>query len=126
MEADLLRRRLEHFLDVTPVYEVIEERLQIIGAAVVEPLPDLKIEITALRTYTQTHQEYYRYSDTLGKFVSYSPMDNGSFTMSYLMIGTSFTKDGEKAVSPLFEKMEAYRFQIDKDIRPGIHRQQEK
>ena len=39
-------------------------------------------------------------------------MDNGSFTMSYLMIGTSFTKDGEKAVSPLFEKMEAYRFQI--------------
>lgn len=97
-------------LQVQPYLTKYNDNLAL--SASLEPLPDLKIEITALRTYTQTHQEYYRYSDTLGKFVSYSPMDNGSFTMSYLMIGTSFTKDGEKAVSPLFEKMEAYRFQI--------------
>ncbi len=97
-------------LQVQPYLTKYNDNLAL--SASLEPLPDLKIEITALRTYTQTHQEYYRYSDTLGKFVSYSPMDNGSFTMSYLMIGTSFTKNGEKAVSPLFERMEAYRFQI--------------
>jgi cell surface protein SprA len=97
-------------MQVQPYLNKYNDNLQL--SASLEPLPDLKIEITALRTYTQTHQEYYRYSDTIGKFVSYSAMDNGSFTMSYLMIGTSFTKNGEKIVSPLFNKMEAYRLQI--------------
>jgi cell surface protein SprA len=97
-------------LQVQPYLTKYNDNLSL--SATLEPLPDLKIEVSALRTYTESHQEYYRYSDTLGKFVSYAPMENGSFTMSYLMIGTSFTKNGEKAVSPLFDKMEAYRFQI--------------
>ncbi len=97
-------------LQVQPYLNKYNDNLSL--SATLEPLPDLKIELSALRTYTQSHQEYYRYSDTLGRFVSYSPMDNGSFTMSYLMIGTSFTKNGEKAISPLFDKMEAYRLQI--------------
>ena len=74
-------------------------------SASLEPLPDLKIELTALRTTSQSHQEYRRYNDTLNRFQSFSTMDNGSFTMSYIIIGTSFTKNGEKANSALFEKM---------------------
>ena len=97
-------------LQVQPYLNKYNDNLSL--SASLEPIQDLKIEISALRTYTQSHQEYYRYNDTIGQFRSYSSMDNGSFTMSYLMIGTSFTKNGEKAVSPLFEKMEAYRLQI--------------
>jgi cell surface protein SprA len=97
-------------LQVQPYMNKYNDNLSL--SATLEPIPDLKIEVSALRTSTQSHQEYYRYSDTLGKFVSYSPMENGSFTMSYLMIGTSFTKNGEKAISPLFDKMSAYRLEI--------------
>jgi cell surface protein SprA len=73
--------------------------------ASLEPLPDLKIELNAVRTVTQSHQEYYKYSDSLGRFDQFSAMDNGTFTMSYIIIGTSFTKGGENTFSPLFDRM---------------------
>jgi cell surface protein SprA len=81
-------------------------------SATLEPIPDLKIEVNAIRTYSYSHQEYYKYSDTLGRFDQFSAMDNGSFTMSYIMIGTSFAKNAESTISPLFENMKAYRLEI--------------
>ncbi|MCX6245091.1 MAG: cell surface protein SprA [Bacteroidetes bacterium] len=80
--------------------------------ASLEPLPDLKIEINAIRTYTKSHQEYYKYVDSLGGFSSFSPMDNGTFTMSYIVIGTSFAKTGGDNISPVFEKMKESRLLI--------------
>jgi cell surface protein SprA len=80
--------------------------------ASLEPLPDLKIEINMLRTYSNTHSEYYKYSNTSGEFEQFQPSDNGSFTMSYIIIGTSFTHDGENVNSPLFDNMKKYRYEI--------------
>jgi cell surface protein SprA len=97
-------------MQVQPYLNKFNQNLSL--SASLEPLPDLKIELTALRTYSLSHQEYYRYSDSLGRFGQYSAMDNGSFTMSYIIIGTSFTKNGEKSFSPLFENMKAYRLLI--------------
>jgi cell surface protein SprA len=95
---------------VQPYFNKYNDNLSL--TASLEPLPDLKIEINAIRTYSKSHQEYYKYSDSLGRFDQFSGMDNGSFTMSYIMIGTSFTKNGENTISPLFEKMKAYRLEI--------------
>jgi cell surface protein SprA len=95
---------------VQPYFNKYNDNLAL--TASLEPLPDLKIEINAIRTYSKSHQEYYKYSDSLGRFDQYSGMDNGSFTMSYIMIGTSFAKNGENTISPLFEKMKAYRLEI--------------
>jgi cell surface protein SprA len=80
--------------------------------AVIEPLNDLKIELNAIRTYSHTHQEYYK-ANANKEFYSYSPLDAGSFSMSYIIIGTSFkTKNNPDNTSPLFEKMKEYRMQI--------------
>jgi len=79
--------------------------------ATVEPIRDFRIEINANRTYTKNHTEYWK-ADPDGVFNSYSPIDMGSFTMSYVMIGTSFSKDNADNTSPLFEKMKAIRLQI--------------
>ncbi|TRZ71418.1 MAG: cell surface protein SprA [Bacteroidetes bacterium] len=95
---------------VQPYFNKYNDNLSL--TASLEPLPDLKIEINAIRTYSHSHQEYYKYSDTLGKFDQFSATDNGAFTMSYIMIGTSFAKNGENTISPLFEKMKAYRQEI--------------
>ena len=79
--------------------------------AVIEPINDLKIELNAVRTYSNTHQEYYK-ADANGDFNHYSPQDNGNFSMSYILIGTSFTANNSDNTSPLFERMKQYRMQI--------------
>jgi cell surface protein SprA len=79
--------------------------------ASVEPIRDLRIEINANRTYTRNHTEYWK-ANPDGVFQNYSPIETGSFTMSYIMIGTSFSKDGAENISPLFEKMKAIRLEL--------------
>ena len=81
--------------------------------ASIEPFRDLRIEVNAMRTYSRNHQEYYK-ADMNGRFDTYSPQDNGTFSMSYLMIGTSFEKNSSGNTSPLFDKMKQYRKQIAK------------
>ena len=77
----------------------------------IEPIRDLRIELVANRQYSRTHQEYYK-ANAAGEFSTYSPMDQGSFSMSYIMIGTSFDSEDEFGKSPVFERMKEYRKQI--------------
>jgi cell surface protein SprA len=78
----------------------------------IEPIPDLKIDLNAIRTYSWIHQEYYK-ADANGDFASYSPTQTGSFNMSYMIIGTSFSPTStNNSTSELFEKMKSYRLQI--------------
>ncbi len=77
-----------------------------------EPFPELKIEINADRNYSENHQEYYRYSDSLGSFQSFSPQDAGSFSISYISWGTAFEKDGDDNISETFENMKAMRPEV--------------
>jgi len=76
-----------------------------------EPIKDLRIEITATRQYTKTHQEYYK-ANANGVFQSYSPNDQGSFSMSYIIIGTSFSSEDAFGKSSTFEQMKENRKQI--------------
>lgn len=79
----------------------------------VEPIRDLRIEINATRSYSKAHSEYFR-ADANGDFPSnpLSPMDMGNFSMSYIIIGTSFDKENEFGQSVTFEKMKQMRLQI--------------
>jgi cell surface protein SprA len=78
----------------------------------IEPLPDFNVEITADRNYSENHQEYYRWSDSLSSFNSFSPTDAGSFSISYIAWKTAFEKEEGDNISPTFEEMKA--------LRPGI------
>ncbi len=80
-----------------------------------EPLPDFKIEITADRNYSENHQEYFRYSDSLASFQAFSPMDAGSFSISHITWATAFENDSKDNISATFEKM--------KNMRPEIAEQ---
>ncbi len=69
-----------------------------------EPLPDLKIELTATRTEAKNNSEFFRWTlnDTLrdgsvvDHFKGQSPITTGNFSMSYMAFRTSFVKDREK------------------------------
>jgi cell surface protein SprA len=73
----------------------------------VEPLPDLKIELTATRTQAKNNSSFIEWDGT--EFHrGLTPMETGNFSMSYLTYKTAFVKDGETT------------FQKFLDIRPGI------
>ena len=79
--------------------------------ASIEPLRDLRIELTATKQQTNNRQEYYK-ADANGNFDSYSPQMAGNYTISYIIIGTSFTKEGDENMSLLFEKLKESRLLI--------------
>jgi cell surface protein SprA len=82
------------------------------ASATIEPIKDLRIEVNATRSYSNTHQEYYKYSPAMGGFSSFSPMDNGTFSITTVMIATSFDKQDNTGVSAAFEKLKQMRLQI--------------
>ena len=77
----------------------------------IEPFKDLRIEVIANKQYSLSHTEYYKANST-GVFNSYSPLNMGTYTSSYLIIGTTFDKEDEFGRSENFEKMKQYRRQI--------------
>lgn len=77
----------------------------------VEPLKDLRIEVVATRQYSKSHTEYYK-ANAAGVFRAYSPMDNGSFTSSFIIIGTAFDSEDEFGRSANFLKFKEYRLQL--------------
>jgi cell surface protein SprA len=77
-----------------------------------EPLPNMRIEITALRNYSRVHSEYFK-ADSLGRFDSFSPMQAGSFSISFLSFATNFEKvDKQLHTSSNFENFKDYRLDI--------------
>ncbi len=75
-----------------------------------EPVRNLKIDVTADRAYSTTFQGYFK-ADGQGQFpnVPTSSQERGNFSMSYFMWPTAFKKDNKDNVSPVFEQMLSYR-----------------
>lgn len=80
--------------------------------ATFEPIRDLRIELTATRTYSYTRQSYYKYDNDLEMFQEYTPTERGSFSMSFLTIGTSFDKVASDNSTKTYSKMKDYRLQM--------------
>ncbi|WP_422360833.1 cell surface protein SprA [Reichenbachiella sp.] len=70
----------------------------------VEPFKDLKIQLDAKRSETSAYQEIYRYDTVAQAYRSLTPSRSGSYTVTFLPIKTSFTKDKGENISPTFEK----------------------
>jgi len=75
-----------------------------------EPIRDLKIDLTGTRTYSLDHSEYFRASD--GLLETYSEVDRGSFSISYITIGTAFSGIRDDNTSEVYERMKEYRLDI--------------
>ncbi len=81
----------------------------------IEPIKQFRIELTANKTSSLNSQEYWR-ADSLGNFQSFSPIDNGGFSMSIISWSTAFLKDDEQYSSKTFTKFRNYRNEIAKRL----------
>ncbi|MBT6766158.1 MAG: cell surface protein SprA, partial [Prolixibacteraceae bacterium] len=79
--------------------------------ATVEPLPDLRIDITADRSFSKNISEFFNYNPSSGEFIANSFSETGNFSMSTLTWGTAFFAIGKGEVqqSQAFENMKEYR-----------------
>jgi cell surface protein SprA len=71
-----------------------------------EPMPSLRVEINALRTYSTNHNEYY-HADENGLFNAYSPSTTGNFSISVVSLGTAF-----KSPNKVFEGFRQSRLTV--------------
>jgi cell surface protein SprA len=77
----------------------------------IEPFKDFRIEVIATKQYSKMHSEYFK-ANADGVFDTYSPMDMGTYTCSYIMIGTTFDSEDAFGRSENFTQMKDYRLQI--------------
>lgn len=77
----------------------------------IEPFQDFKIEISADRTFSLNHQEYFK-ADPNGRFSSFSPTEQGSFSMSFFSWNTAWVKDNEKDQNANFEQLKENRIDV--------------
>lgn len=77
----------------------------------IEPIPNLKIELSALRNYSRSHAEYFK-ADEEGNFDSFSPQTTGNFSISFLSVATAFEVTDSTYSSEAFENFKSFRFDI--------------
>ncbi len=73
-----------------------------------EPVRNLKIDVTADRAYSTNYQAYFK-ANSNGEFEESAATERGNFSMSYIMWPTAFAKDNTDNESPVFEQMLDYR-----------------
>jgi cell surface protein SprA len=82
----------------------------------VEPIKQLRIELTANKTTSDNHTEYYRWDDDIDDFRSFSPTESGSFSISFVSCWTAFRGDNDNDESRTFKNFRHYRLQIAQQL----------
>ena len=76
-----------------------------------EPLRNFIIDITADRSESQNHSEFFK-AGSDGTFQTSAPQNNGNFSMTFMMLKTSFKKDNNNYLSSTFEQFKANRLLV--------------
>lgn len=89
----------------------------------IEPLPDLRIDVTADRTISKNINEFYNYDARTGTFNANSYSESGNFSISTLTWGTAFFAMGKGEVmqSDAFENLKANRAVISRRLSEQRH-----
>ncbi len=75
----------------------------------VEPVKNMRLELSANRTQSSNFSEYYHYNSNIGHFESSNKLYTGSFSMTYNTWRTTFVKFGDQYYSTIFDNFINYR-----------------
>ncbi|MXV51753.1 cell surface protein SprA [Pedobacter sp. HMF7647] len=81
-----------------------------------EPIRDLRIELTALRTRTFNYSTNFRFDNVTNEFQNLSPVTTGDFSISYFSLRTAFSKINPDGSSNLFKQFENNRALISRRL----------
>ncbi len=73
----------------------------------IEPIKDLKIQLSAFKTQDHTYQTNFKSIDGSNDIQSYNPVTSGDYAISYMTLATAFSKiSGADNTSAAFQKFE--------------------
>ena len=61
----------------------------------IEPIKQLKIELSANKTTSINNSEFFRWDDEINNFNSFNPTESGSFSISFISLSTAFKRDDD-------------------------------
>lgn len=86
----------------------------ITGRATLEPIRDLRVDLTINRTYSENRAEFFRWNDSLQLHESQSPFTTSNLTYSTISIGSAFTAMTGRYQSQTFDQMRDYRGDVSR------------
>lgn len=86
----------------TPFTQTKSENLT--ARANLEPLPNLKIELNATKTFAINKSEFFRWNYSLNDYVRETPTEMGNYSISFITWRTAFKKDNDDHISEVFEQ----------------------
>ena len=87
--------------------------------ASIEPLKDLKIDVTMNRNFTENSSEFYRYNDSLQDFETQSRFLKSTVTYSTITIQTAFEDMGDRFRTPSFDAVRDRRDEVSSFLGDG-------
>jgi cell surface protein SprA len=84
-----------------------------------EPIPELRITLTANRNRTMNYSSNFRYDNTSQAFENLSPYTTGDYNISFIAFGTAFTEKNGSTVSTLYNKFLANRAVVSQRLGAG-------
>ena len=75
----------------------------------IEPLTDLRIELTAFKNEAKNYSTNFRFDAERGAFGNLSPITNGSYSVSFIALKTAFTDNNADKLSTVFQNFLANR-----------------
>ena len=82
----------------------------------IEPIKQFRIELTATRNYSNSQNEYFRWNPNYNAFNSFSPIESGSYSISFSSWRTAFKRDNDDYESSTFSQFRGYRIEIAKQL----------
>ncbi len=98
------------YQDFNQQYTAVKNQ-QLDAQASLSFLPDLTIDLSANRIYSQTYSESYRVSPVELEYISLTPYNFGNFNISTILIATAFNKNNA-AFSETFETFRENRLEV--------------
>jgi cell surface protein SprA len=93
----------------------VKEDLQL--RASVDPMPDLRIQLTAFKTQDRTYQSNFKFLSSSGEFENLAPSTTGNYNISYFSLATAFSREsGVNNTSAPFQKFLDNRAEISKRL----------
>ena len=82
----------------------------------VEPVKDLRIELTALKSQSFNYSTTFKFSGESSAFENQSPVTTGDFSVSFFSLKTAFSGEEANGTSKLFRQFESNRMVISRRL----------
>lgn len=82
---------------------------QFTATAQLEPVRDLRIDLSLSKTFNRTYSELFKDTIGNGQFGHLNPYAGGGFSISYIAFQTLFKKNDPNLISETFQKFQDYR-----------------